>query len=122
MDSMSRARPAVVLFFLLALVPGTRAAQAQSCAGKAAGDVCRPAAGACDVAESCVATGGNPGGAMYQPADGSLVTDIGWFYNMGYAFTPSRTITVTSLGGFPRSAPVGWTARQIPVEFQLETL
>jgi hypothetical protein len=36
----------------------------QSCAGKAAGDVCRPAAGACDVAESRVATGGNPGAAF----------------------------------------------------------
>src|SRR5436305_615190 len=87
--------------FLLALVLGTRAAQAQSCAGKVAGDVCRPAAGACDVAEICVASGGgNAGGPMYQPADGSLVTNIAWSYTMGYGFTPNKTITVTALGGF----------------------
>ena len=76
------------------------AAQAQSCAGKAAGDVCRPSAGGCDVAETCVPAGGNPGAALYSPADGSLGTDVPWNYNMGYGFTPNKTITVTSLGGF----------------------
>lgn len=76
------------------------AAQAQSCAGKVAGDVCRPAAGSCDVAESCAATGGNPGAPLYPPTDGTLATDIAWASNMGYGFTPNKTITVTSLGGF----------------------
>jgi hypothetical protein len=84
---------------LLALVLGTRAGQAQSCAGKAAGDVCRPAAGSCDVAETCVPSG-SAGAPMYQPVDGSLSTNIGWYYTMGYGFTPNKTITVTALGGF----------------------
>jgi hypothetical protein len=90
----------VALLVLLVLVFGTRLAQAQSCAGKAAGDVCRPSAGSCDVAESCVATGASSGAPMFQPADGSLSTNIGWDYNMGYAFTPNKTIVVTALGGF----------------------
>src|SRR6476659_9275456 len=85
---------------VFALVLGSRSLEAQSCAGKAAGDVCRPAAGGCDVAESCVATGGNPGAPAYQPTDGSLYTNIGWYYTMGFAFTPNKTIVVTSLGGF----------------------
>jgi len=88
------------ILVLLVLVLGTRAAQAQSCAGKVAGDVCRPSAGACDVAETCVAAGGNTGAPMYQPTDGSLATDVAWPYTMGYGFTPNKTITVTALGGF----------------------
>lgn len=85
---------------LLALVFGTQAGWTQSCAGKAAGDVCRASAGSCDVAETCVATGGNPGAPLFQPADGSLSTNVAWNYNMGYAFTPNKTIVVTALGGF----------------------
>jgi hypothetical protein len=85
---------------LLSLGSGIQAAQAQSCVGKVAGDVCRPSAGACDVAETCVPTGGNPGAPLYQPADGSLATNVAWSYTMGYAFTPSQVITVTSLGGY----------------------
>jgi hypothetical protein len=85
---------------LLALLFDRRAALAQSCAGKAAGDVCRPAAGSCDIAESCVATGGSAGAPMFQPADGALATDVPWTYTMGYAFTPNKTVVVTSLGGF----------------------
>jgi hypothetical protein len=38
--------------------------------------------------------------ALYEPTDGGLATDIGWGYTMGYAFTPTKTLTVTSLGGF----------------------
>jgi hypothetical protein len=85
---------------LLILILATRSAQAQSCAGKSAGDACRPAAGACDVAESCVATGGNSGAPAYQPTDGTLYTNNGLSYTMGFAFTPNKTILVTSLGGF----------------------
>jgi hypothetical protein len=88
------------VLLLLAFILSAPAARAQSCVGKAAGDVCRPSAGGCDVAETCVPTGGNPGTAMYTPADGSLGTDVPWNYNMGYGFTPNKTITVTSLGGF----------------------
>jgi hypothetical protein len=84
---------------LLALVLAPRPAQTQSCAGKVTGDVCRPAAGACDVAETCVAPASSPA-PMFQPTDGYLSTDIGWYYNMGYAFTPNKSLTVTSLGGF----------------------
>ncbi len=96
---LPRASWAAVLVFL-ALVLSGRAAQAQSCSGKVAGDVCRSSAGGCDVAETCVPTGGNPGTAMYAPADGSLATNVAWSYTMGYAFTTTQTITVTSLGGF----------------------
>ncbi|HEY3120876.1 MAG TPA: hypothetical protein VGL15_09640, partial [Vicinamibacteria bacterium] len=87
---------------LLALILDTRAARAQSCVGKVAGDVCRPSAGPCDVEERCVVTagGGGAGTPLYQPTDGVLGTDIGWDYNMGYAFTPNKTLTVISLGGF----------------------
>jgi hypothetical protein len=85
---------------LLALIFGTRAGQAQSCSGKVAGDVCRPSAGGCDVAETCVATGGSAGNPMFQPVDGTLATDVAWNYNMGYTFTPNKTIVVTALGGF----------------------
>ncbi|HEV7506770.1 MAG TPA: hypothetical protein VGS07_17895 [Thermoanaerobaculia bacterium] len=90
------------LVFLVLVLSGLSApaAQAQSCTGKAAGDVCRPSAGGCDVAETCVPTGGNPGTAMYTPTDGSLATNAAWAYTMGYAFTPSQTITVTALGGY----------------------
>jgi len=105
MECTSRALSAgrallVSALVLLAAVLAAHNVQAQSCAGKAAGDVCRPAAGACDVAETCVTTGGNPGVAMYEPVDGSLGTDVAWPYTMGYAFTPSQVITVTSLGGY----------------------
>ena len=98
-------RPLLAGFFIFLLVfvawaLGPRAASAQSCAGKAAGDVCRPSAGACDIAESCAATGGNPGVSMYQPTGGTLFTNSAWNFNMGYAFTPNKTITVTSLGGY----------------------
>jgi hypothetical protein len=37
---------------------------------------------------------------MFQPTDGTLSTNNGWSYTMGYAFTPNKTILVTSLGGF----------------------
>ncbi|HEX7181324.1 MAG TPA: hypothetical protein VF756_05735 [Thermoanaerobaculia bacterium] len=84
---------------LLALVLNTGAAQAQSCVGKVAGDVCRPSAGACDVAETCVAPVAS-GVPMYQPTSGTLHTDVAWSFNMGYAFTPNKTLTVTALGGF----------------------
>jgi len=96
------ASPAIWLLAsaVFALILGSRPLSAQSCAGKVAGDVCRPAAGACDVAESCVATGGNPGAPAYQPTDGTLYTNIGWYYTMGFGFTPNKTIVVTSLGGF----------------------
>jgi hypothetical protein len=81
---------------LLALGFHTQAALAQSCVGKVAGDVCRAAAGSCDVAESCIDTSA----PLYQPADGSLQVGYAWNYTMGYGFTPSKTLTVTALGGF----------------------
>jgi hypothetical protein len=84
---------------LVYLALGSRATQAQSCAGKVVGDVCRPSAGSCDVAEACVEPIG-ASGPMYQPADGVLNTDVSWNYNMGYGFTPNKALTVTSLGGF----------------------
>src|SRR5215203_1356733 len=91
----------VGVLILLALVLGTRAAQPQSCAGKVAGEVCRAAAGPCDVAESCAVTG--PGGAgtpLYQPTDGTLVINGTRDFITGYAFTPNKALTVTSLGGY----------------------
>ncbi|HYN21765.1 MAG TPA: hypothetical protein VE078_12445, partial [Thermoanaerobaculia bacterium] len=84
---------------LVSLALGSRAAQAQSCTGKVVGDVCRPSAGSCDVAEACVEPIGTSG-PMYQPADGVLNTNVSWNYNMGYGFTPNKSLTVTSLGGF----------------------
>lgn len=90
----------IVAAVLLALAVDARPAPAQSCVGMVAGQVCRPAAGGCDVAESCVSTGGAGGAALYQPVDGNLGTDVGWNYNMGYAFTPKQTMVVTYLGGF----------------------
>ncbi|HEV2843727.1 MAG TPA: DUF4082 domain-containing protein, partial [Thermoanaerobaculia bacterium] len=98
MDCSSRALRVGALV-LLALFFGTRAAEAQSCAGKVAGQVCRASAGGCDVAESCVATG-STGAPMFQPTDGTLSTDVAWNFNMGYAFTPNKTIVLTALGGF----------------------
>ena len=86
--------------FAFALVLAPWEAQGQSCAGKIAGDVCRPAAGACDVAETCVPSGGNPGVSLYAPTDGTLATNAGGNYVMGYGFTPNKTITVTALGGY----------------------
>jgi hypothetical protein len=105
MDGTRRALSAdrtlsTALLLLLTLGLGTRVGQAQSCTGKAAGDVCRPAAGACDVAETCVAAGSNVGASMYQPVDGTLSTNMAWSYTMGYGFTPNKTMTVTALGGF----------------------
>ncbi len=119
MDFMSLARSAIRMaqgrrggpplvrrtgaLLLLALAFGTTpAARAQSCVGKAAGDVCRPAAGSCDVAESCVAlpATGPSGTALYQPADGTLYTNVAGDYTTGYGFTPSKELTVTSLGGY----------------------
>jgi len=90
----------IVALALLALAAGAPSARAQSCAGKVAGQVCRPAAGPCDVAETCAAVSGNAGTPLYQPADGVLSTDVAWPYTMGYGFTPNKTITVTALGGF----------------------
>lgn len=89
-------------FLLAALAFGLASteARAQSCAGKVAGQVCRPAAGGCDVAESCVSSGSNPGAPLYTPTTGSLGTNTAWAYTMGYGFTPNKTIVVTSLGGF----------------------
>jgi hypothetical protein len=84
---------------LLALGCGALPSRAQSCSGKAAGDVCRPAAGACDTAETCTATAANPGQPMYQPTDGVLYTNVAGDDIAGYAFTPNKPITVTSLGG-----------------------
>lgn len=81
---------------LLTLAFGAREASAQLCAGKAAGDVCRAAAGSCDVAETCVSTSA----PMYQPTEGTLSVGSAWNYTMGYAFTPNKTLTVTALGGF----------------------
>jgi hypothetical protein len=97
MKSASRAARlgALLLLILVFGVFGAREAPAQSCAGKVAGDVCRASAGGCDVAETCVATS-TP---LYQPAEGTLQTGFAWNYTMGYGFTPSKTITVTSLGG-----------------------
>src|SRR5436305_1860987 len=102
MGCSSRAHASWTCFLiLLALVLGTRGAQAQSCSGRVAGEVCRPAAGACDVAETCQVTGGGGvGGPLYQPTDGTLFTDVAGDYAAGYAFTPNKTLTVTSLGGF----------------------
>src|SRR5436305_7709518 len=102
MGCSSRAHASWTCFLiLLALVLGTRGAQAQSCSGRVAGEVCRPAAGACDVAETCQVTGGGGvGGPLYQPTDGTLFTDVAGDYAAGYAFTPNKALTVTSLGGF----------------------
>src|SRR5262245_16937399 len=86
--------------FLALLFLAAPAARAQSCAGLTAGQVCRPAAGGCDVAETCVTTGGAAGAPLYEPVDGSLGTDVAWNYNMGYGFTPNKTLVVTHLGGF----------------------
>jgi len=52
------------------------------------------------VAESCVATGGSSGAPAFQAADGTLSTNVGWYYTMGYGFTPNKTVVVTALGGF----------------------
>jgi hypothetical protein len=41
-----------------------------------------------------------PAGPLYQPADGTLITDAAGDYITGYAFTPNKNITVTHLGGF----------------------
>ena len=85
------------VLLLMAVMPGARAGWAQSCSGKVAGDVCRAAAGACDVAETCVATGGGGVGApLYQPTDGSLLTDVARDFTAGYAFTPNKALTVTA--------------------------
>src|SRR3954468_18380090 len=90
----------IVALALLALAAGAPSARPQSGAGKVAGQVCRPAAGPCDVAETCAAVSGNAGTPLYQPADGVLSTDVAWPYTMGDGFTPNKTITVTALGGF----------------------
>ena len=91
---------AIAAAVLLALALDAPAANAQSCTGMVAGQVCRPAAGGCDVAETCATTGGAAGAPMYQPVDGGLGTNIAWNYNMGYGFTPNKTLVVTHLGGF----------------------
>ncbi|MES1240441.1 MAG: hypothetical protein ABUT39_02375 [Acidobacteriota bacterium] len=93
MKRTSRALGLALLLLILAF--GTRDATAQSCAGKLAGDVCRAAAGACDVAETCVATSA----PLYTPTEGTLQVGAAWNYTMGYGFTPNKTITITSLGG-----------------------
>lgn len=62
--------------------------------------VCRAAAGVCDVSESWATAPTNPGAALFTPTDGTLATGAGYWYNMGYGFTPNKTIVVTALGGF----------------------
>src|SRR5436305_352677 len=101
MGCSSRAHASWTCFLiLLALVLGTRGAQAQSCSGRVAGEVCRPAAGGCDVAETCQGTGGGGvGGPLYQPTDGTLFTEVSGDFAAGYAFTPNKSLTVTALGG-----------------------
>jgi hypothetical protein len=85
---------------LVGLAFSTQAAWPQSCAGLTAGSVCRPSAGACDVAETCATTSGTAGSPLFQPADGTLGTNVAWNYTMGYSFTPNKTLLVTALGGF----------------------
>lgn len=94
MKRASRA-PGLAALLLLILAFGSQEAPAQSCLGKAAGDVCRASAGGCDVAETCVSTSA----PLYEPTEGTLQVGSAWNYTMGYGFTPNKTITVTALGG-----------------------
>ena len=87
---MKRLRVAAVML-LAWLSFGARSTQAQ---------VCRPAAGACDVAETWTTAAANSGQAMYQPTDGVLYTNVAGDATGGYAFTPNKTIVLTALGGF----------------------
>lgn len=69
-------------------------------AASAQAQVCRPAAGFCDVAESWSTVAGNTGQALYQPTDGVLYNNVAGDSTAGYGFKPNKTIVVTALGGF----------------------
>jgi hypothetical protein len=87
---MKRLRVAAVILSAC-LAFGVRSAQAQ---------VCRPAAGPCDIAETWTTVAANLGQALYQPTDGVLYTNVAGDAVAGYGFKPNKTIVVTALGGF----------------------